>query len=530
MNTQVLLHSGFLQSSERYPERLALEVENSRLTYAELRSSATSLAATLNRHASAKGVPLTAVFAYRSPTAFAGVLAALLRGHGYVPLNRTFPPERTKMMLERADCAAVVVDAASAQQLPTILSGFTRPLTLLLPDVEDASSLRASFPQHIVLGRSDVVTDGEFAARSASPADIAYLLFTSGSTGVPKGVMVSHRNATHYVQAMTERYQLSGTDRCSQTFDPTFDLSVHDMFLTWERGACLCCPSQKTLLKPGRFIRDARLTVWFSVPSMALFMKRFGELRPDLYPNLRLSLFCGEALPVTLVEEWAKAAPNSIIENIYGPTELTIACTGYRWELARARAEAEAGLVPIGEPIGGMNALIVDENLNEVALGVAGELVVSGPQVALGYLSDPEKTAKVFVVPFGRTEIHYRTGDRVRRSAKGGPLVYLGRVDNQIKVLGHRVELGEIEAALREETGVDAVVAVGWPQTRSGAGGVEAFVQIDRLDTSALQERLRSRLPVYMLPRRFHLLRQFPLNVNGKVDRESLLKVLQTSV
>src|SRR5205814_9542462 len=115
-------------------------------------------------------------------------------------------------------------------------------------------------------------------------------------------------------------------DRVSQTFDLTFDLSAHDMFVAWQSGACVCCPSQKQLIKPGAFLNDSRLTIWFSVPSTAVFMRRLGELKPGLYPHLRLSLFCGEALPVDVVRDWSLAAPNSIIENIYGPTELTIGC------------------------------------------------------------------------------------------------------------------------------------------------------------------------------------------------------------
>ena len=151
--------------------------------------------------------------------------------------------------------------------------------------------------------------------------------FYFGQHWTTKGVMVSHANVLHYVDYVTRRYAFTSNDRTSQTFDPTFDLSAHDMFVAWHNGACVCCPTQKQLIKPGAFINEARLTVWFSVPSTAVFMRRLGVLKPGMYPRLRLSLFCGEALPVEIVRQWGLAAPNSAIENLDGPTELTIACT-----------------------------------------------------------------------------------------------------------------------------------------------------------------------------------------------------------
>src|SRR5437588_4245226 len=141
------------------------------------------------------------------------------------------------------------------------------------------------------------------------------------------------------------------------------------MFVTWARGACLCVPTQKQMIKPGALINDARLTAWFSVPSTAVFMRRLGELKRGTYPTLRLSLFCGEALPVDIVRDWKLAAPNSLIENIYGPTELTIGCTAYRWHDQNSPAECELGIVPIGQSFDDMEPLIVDEQLQEVARG-----------------------------------------------------------------------------------------------------------------------------------------------------------------
>jgi amino acid adenylation domain-containing protein len=520
------LWTGFTRSSKQFPDRAAISVAGRDTTYAQLACRAKSLAATLQRERFAGAVPLTAVFAYRSETAYAAVIGTLMAGHGYVPLNRTFPVERTRLMLQRSTCRSIIVDAGSEPQVDKLLVGSPTQLLLLCPDRADVSDLAGKFPAHRVLGINEFASEEEWSAPTLADNAMAYLLFTSGSTGQPKGVMVSHANVTHYVEYVSRRYSYSCNDRISQTFDLTFDLSAHDLFVAWQNGACVCCLSHKQLIKPGAFINDSQLTAWFSVPSTALFMRRLGVLKPGMYPGLRLTLFCGEALPVEVARDWALAAPNSTIENIYGPTELTIACTAYRWHERTSPDECERGIVPIGEPFDHMEPLIVDEQLQEVAPGCEGELLMTGPQLSQGYWQEEERTRRAFVSVPGRTGIYYRTGDRVRRSAPNKPLVYLGRLDNQIKVLGHRVELGEVEAVVRESSGIDGVIALGYPSGNS-ADGIEVFLEADKFDTETLMSQLKAKLPSYMLPRKVRVLRRFPLNVNGKYDRKALQTVLQ---
>jgi amino acid adenylation domain-containing protein len=522
-----LLWSGFLRSSEQFPTHGAIEVAGREVTYQQLAYLAKRLAATLQASAVPGAAPLTAVFAYRSETAYAAVLGVLMAGHGYVPLNRTFPIDRTRLMLERSLCRSMIVDAGSEPQLQELLRCIARPLVIICPDRADVTELAAKFPTHRIIGANELADAKHWCPVDLPGDSIAYLLFTSGSTGRPKGVMVSHANVLHYLDCVTKRYGFTSNDRLSQMFDFTFDLSVHDMFVAWGNGACLCCPTQKQLIKPGAFINDARLTVWFSVPSTAVFMRRFGVLKPGMYPGLRLSLFCGEALPVEVLRSWALAAPNSVIENIYGPTELTVACTAYRWDSTKSPDDCEQGIVPIGQPFDGMRALIVDEQLREVAPGRDGELLMAGPQMSLGYWQDGEKTRRAFVSVAARNAIYYRTGDRVRRPGVNKPLVYLGRLDNQIKVLGHRVELGEVEAAVRQVSGLEGVVALGWPRTESGADGIEVFLETNSFDTETLMGQLKEKLPAYMLPRNVLVLRRFPLNANGKYDRKALQLILE---
>ena len=522
------LHRGFLDSCRRFPGKPALEVAGQVLSYEELAKRAAAIAATLARDAGgADGPPLTAVLADRSPTAFAGVLGCLMHGHGYVPLNPSFPTARLRAMLERSGCQAVIVDGASAGCAQELLVTVRDPLLVIFPDIDGARSSATRMPQHHCVWRDELAPPTPPRPDDVGAEQIAYLLFTSGSTGTPKGVMVAHRNVRHFLDYMIDRYEVGENDRLSQTFDHTFDLSVFDMFVAWERGACVCCPSAAALMNPARFIEQSAITLWFCVPSLAILMKRLGGLKPGRLPTLRWSLFCGEPLPVEVVRAWSKAAPNSVVENLYGPTELTIACTYYRWDHVRSPSESERGVVPIGEPYPGMRPLIVDPELHAVAPGDVGELLMAGPQVTLGYWQDEQRTAAAFVVPPGKDEVHYRTGDLVRRPLDGAPMTYVGRVDHQIKVQGYRVELGEIEAALRDASGVDGAIALGWPRTPSGAGAIVAFLGADAVDLSAVRTALAHRLPAYMVPRRFVLMDELPLNANGKYDRRALAEWLE---
>src|SRR5205807_2543220 len=205
------------------------------------------------------------------------------------------PPERNRLMLERAGCRSIVDDAQSAARLDAIVRSGGPQTTIVVPDVDALEPADSWKPA------------------AWDPSSVAYVLFTSGSTGVPKGVTVRHSNVTWLIDTMVERYGIDENDRVSQTHELTFDVSVWDMFVTWERGGCLCCPSQKELIAPGRFINHAALSVWFSVPSTAILMKRLGQLKPGSYPTLRLSLFAGEPLPVSVADAWLQAAPNSML-------------------------------------------------------------------------------------------------------------------------------------------------------------------------------------------------------------------------
>lgn len=480
-------------------------------------------------HSQDSSSPLTAVFAYRSHTAYTGIIASLLAGHGYVPLNMNHPVEMTASMLARSGCRSVIVDNASMEQLGEILDAQDHSFLIILPECDDTAGMAERYPAHTVIGADALPVSEMFIPPEISENAPAYLLFTSGSTGFPKGVIVTHSNARAFISFAAGYFNIKENDRFSQIFDMTFDCSVFDIFVAWEHGACVCCPGRNELLKLGSFIRNKNLTVYFSVPSTALYMQRAGMLKENSFPSLRYMIFCGESLTCALAEAAHSAAPNAEIENLYGPTELTVACTHYRWKQFTAREESERNIVPIGYPMPGMKYLVVDDDLCQIPHGETGELIMTGTQLSSGYLNDPERTGKSFVIPPGYDEVYYRTGDIVRAPKGDKPLLFLGRKDTQVQIHGARVELGEVEAVVREESGLEEVVAIAWPLSEIGAEGVEVFLGAcdNPPDMDSLHKKVMLRLTEYALPRQYHILESLPLNTNGKFDRKKLALMLR---
>ena len=456
------------------------------------------------------------VFGSRSLVSYTAALAALYSGAAFVPLNPRFPADRTRAMIERAGLDAIFVDKLASTQLAAVLDGLDQPPPVWLPEGADADILASAKPLEEL--------------PPLPPDRVAYLLFTSGTTGIPKGVPIVHSNVRALVDWAVNRYQIRPEDRFSQTFDQTFDLSVFDLFVAWEAGACVYAMSPVDLIAPGGFINKNQLTVWFSVPSIPAQMRKRNLLRPETLPTLRWSLFCGEPLPRETAEKWQAAAPNSIVENLYGPTELTIACTVHRWDPDNSAALCVNDMVPIGVPYPGLTAVLVDDELRIVPEGTPGELCLCGAQTSPGYWKDPVKTAERFVkIPAsGQPDaVFYRTGD-LARQLPNGEYVCLGRTDHQIKVLGFRVELGEIEGVLLQGKGVVQAVAMGWPVVEGTAKGIVAFVSGAAIDTAELLAACKASLADYMVPSRIFHMEEMPLNANGKVDRAALKMRLES--
>jgi amino acid adenylation domain-containing protein len=516
------LYEGFLGAAESYPQNPALWVDGESHTYAELKAYAGRLAGAILTHEK-RAVPLAAVMGYRSFSSYAAVLGVLAAGKGYVPLNPTFPPERLRRMLTLSGVEALVASAEALELLGQVLEGVEGGLVIICPDEGRPGDLAARFPTHTWLGPEALDnTPADQTAPTPQPGDTAYLLFTSGSTGIPKGVAVSQGNVSSYLRYTIKRYQVGPQDRLSQTFDLTFDLSVHDLFVSWWSGACLYAIPRRQLLGPGKFIRDHELTMWFSVPSLIMLMAQMRMLKPGLFPSLRWSLFCGEPLPAKSAALWQEAANNSVLENLYGPTEATIAISNFRWDQA-SPAQCRQGVVPIGWAFEGQRAIVADGQFKEVATGNQGELMLAGSQVTGGYLNNPEKTTAQFVQrPDDPGVTWYRTGDLVEADGNGC-LYYMGRADNQVQVRGYRVELQEIDHALRQASGSDLAVSVAYPPDSATVEAVYGFVAaLQAPAEDQILAKCRVSLPDYMVPERVFLVDSLPRNVNGKIDRKAL--------
>jgi amino acid adenylation domain-containing protein len=518
------LISGFFRSLLTCPSHRALELGEKSLSYEQLWNYAGRITARLNETLD-PSERVIAVLADRSVAAYGGILGVLGSGRGYVPLNPKFPLERTLHMLRASGCKTVIVGEECATTLSSLLPHLPQSVTLILPDT-GCEPANKTVPAHRVFVARDLSKIADPRDPVIHRDDAAYLLFTSGSTGVPKGVAVSQSNVVAYLEYAAKRFGIHGGDRCSQNFDLTFDLSVHDLFTCWDAGATLC-PYPEQTLTPATFVDELQLTVWFSVPSVAMFASKLGLLQPAAFPSLRWSLFCGEALSASLAEAWQQAANHSILENLYGPTEATIAITYYRWDSKTSPAECVSSLVPIGWPFERQQVCAVNENLEPVAVGEAGELCLSGSQVTRGYWNDAEKTAKNFVrLKHTGDQLWYRTGDLVRQDERGCSY-YLGRRDFQVKVNGYRVELQEIDLVLRESARTELAVAIPWPLSEGSASGIVGV--LSGADPSRDQEIIaacEARLPRYMVPNRLHHFAQIPLNVNGKIDRGKITEML----
>lgn len=501
---QSVYHHSLLQ-----PGGLAVASEGRTLTYGELADRAAALAAQLRSSPAwrtADGTPpRVGILASRSADACIAVLGAMWAGATYVPLGLKLPQERLLTILSLCNLAAIVADEEGAKLLTEKVRQAAPPLICVLD---------GAAPPVVAQHRPAPMHAG----------DTAYIIFTSGTTGVPKGVMISAGAARHYIRTMTALLDLQASDRVLETFELTFDVSVQNMFCTWEAGASLHVLPAARVMNAVKFARDHALTVWLSVPSLVAMLRQVKALGPDVLPALRMTVFGGEQLPRGIVETWRMAAPASAIYNHYGPTEVTVCSMvqliGEAMPLAPGR-----DVVGIGAALPGTEAAVLDADGNPVADGCTGELALAGAQLAIGYLDAPELTAARFPTLHGKR--WYLTGDLAMRDHSG---IYhcIGRIDNQIKVLGHRVELEEIDSHLRMVADADMAGTVAWPLSEGSAQGLVAFVCAQIIDEAQTIHALKSRLPHYMVPSRIIPLETMPLNANGKVDRKALKRLLES--
>jgi amino acid adenylation domain-containing protein len=411
---------------------------------------------------------------------------------------------RIQQILAAVEPALIVQSDETAIRMAEALSG-PYPLLTISRQLGNLSWARSPEPR----------------VNSTSPigSDIAYVMFTSGTTGHPKGVPVRTESLMAYLDVATKRFGVRPGDRVSHFFDLTFDLSVHDIFVTLLGGATLVVIPAEQRMLPARFIREKEISHWFSVPSAAESLHRVGALRPGIFPQLRQTLFCGEPLRWPVAEAWQAAAPNSPVINLYGPTEATIAISYYIAPRRRSKSEDIYGIVPIGQVFEGQRGRI----FSSPEAGEQpdhGELWLSGSQVISGYLGAGDGHAAFAADPDGTA--WYRTGDAVVRDADG-LLHFVGRVDHQLKISGYRVEPAEIEDAIHRAFPACRSVVVRCDEGKR-RGLVAAIVceEGDRPVASAVREACASSLPPYMVPTHVVQLDSWPVNANGKIDRTAV--------
>ncbi|MDQ2956475.1 MAG: amino acid adenylation domain-containing protein [Actinomycetota bacterium] len=479
------LHERFELQVDAAPDRIAIQFEDEQLSYAQLNADANRLARWLHE-LGVRPDALVGVSMAASTRRVTALLAILKAGAGYLPLDPALPAERLAFMISDAGVALILADEVSAAGLPETAARVVR----LAADWSDIERLDASNPQYPV-----------------ADSDLAYAIYTSGSTGQPKGVLIEHRQVVNLIESAARLWSFSPQDRALQFASLNFDASVLELFLPLLSGALVVLGSRDQLLSPPRLAELMRDTeVSFAVLSPAVG----SLLSSEDFPALRLVVFGGEQLPAELVRSWTR--PGLRICNAYGPTEDTV--------MATVAEPDGTGAPPIGLPIPNQQAYVLDSRFEPVPCGVIGELYLGGSGVARGYLNRPELTAQRFVSdPFSDdpTARLYRTGDLVRRRADGN-LMFIGRVDGQVKLRGLRVELGEIESVLTAHPAVlqatatvlDSGQLVGYVRTETGAVPTE------------LAQQLRQWLPGYMVPGQLVALERFPLTSSGKVDRARL--------
>ncbi|TMR89702.1 non-ribosomal peptide synthetase, partial [Nonomuraea basaltis] len=474
------------------PDAVAVVGDGFRLTYAELNARVNRLAHTLRGRGVGRD-DLVAVLAERSPEMFVAIYAVLRAGAAYLPIDPGNPRDRIAYVL-RDSAARLVLTQPH-------LAGLAGTEAAVLDLTEEAAYAPQSIPPPV-----------EGTAR-----DLAYVIYTSGSTGAPKGVQIEHRSAVNRIGWMQKAYPITTVDVIMQKTPTSFDVSVWELFWGMLAGAAVCLPEPGAERDPEALVAAIRrhgVTTMHFVPSMLGAFLDFlpGAGRQDGTATLRQVFASGEALTPQHARRFHEVVPATRLVNLYGPTEATVDVTHYA-------CRGDESRVPIGRPIDNTRVHVLDAGLRPQPVGVPGELCIAGVQLARGYLGRPELTAKRFAAaPHAGEERVYRTGDLARRLPDGA-IEFLGRMDHQVKVRGHRIEPGEIEECLRQHAGVrDAVVVA-----RAKDCGLRGYVLApEPIPEDELKSHLRRALPEYMVPARLVTLERWPLTPNGKLDRRAL--------
>ena len=484
------------RSLEKNPSNNAFCINNKFYTYKEFSEIISSIRSAL-QNSNLESENNIGLITNDDIQTYASIIALWLEGKAYIPLNPDFPIDRNISVIKQADIITIL-DSSDNQVFPQFSTLQTKKLSFSKIDLEPIK-----------------ITDDA----------LAYIFFTSGTTGTPKGVPITFNNLCGFIDAhWALDYKISENDRCLQMFELTFDLSVVSYLAPILKGACVFTIPKDEIKYSYIFelMEDYELTYALMVPSILHYLRPyFNEIN---CPSLKFSLFCGEALPLDVTKEWSKCIPNATIANVYGPTECTIYCMDYTYN-RHGENKTHNGILTIGKDMINTYTIIVDENNNEVEIGEQGELCLSGVQLTPGYWRNEEKNKEVFFYKDhkGLNTKFYRTGD-LCSADKDGDVVYLGRIDFQAKIQGFRVELSEIEYHAKLALNKLNVVAVAFNNSIHNTE-IGLIIESDIFITTQLIEDLKVKLPQYMIPTQIKFINTFPLNTNGKTDRNTLTKL-----
>ena len=526
-----LLQQLLIEAAARQPKRPAVAADGCLLTYEELDRLSSKLARALLRLGVARG-DRVGILAPKSAAAVIAVYGALKAGTCYVPLDPKAPAERLSHIVQDSGAAVIVADEARAPQAATLAEAIPWPTSVVVVGIPGRPE--AAIPP--VQGES-MVPWAAVAGESAEPlaeeraieTDLAYILYTSGSTGVPKGVMISHRNSLTFVDWSAAAAELGEQDRVCSPAPLTFDLSVFDVFATCRAGACLSVLPDGATTFPvsiARWLAAERISVWYSVPSALVLLACYGSLQQVDLSALRTVIFAGEVFPPKHLTRLMAELPHARYLNWYGPTETNV-CTAF--EVPAGWADARP--TPIGKACANTEVFAVtSEGRRTSRSGEVGELYVRGPSLMRGYWGQQAKTSEVLVPhPFRAesNELVYRTGDLVTLEPSGN-YAFLGRGDSMVKIRGYRVELGEVEAALHRHPAIQEAVVLPVPDDMLG-NRLRAIVTADGagdLTREQVLDYCRQWLPNYMVPEIVELREGLPRTSTGKVDRAGLAQEL----
>ena len=513
-----LLQQYLDHSAQKYPSFAAVNDDRRELSYDDLSRFSNQLAHGL-LSLGVNPQDRVAICMKRSTYCIGAMLGTLKADAIYVPVSSRSPEKRFAGIVRDCMPKVYICDKSTVDKVERLRDELGYEIQVVVLSEGDVGGTHA-------IGLGDVLNrDDSIPVYRNGRDDIAYILYTSGSTGSPKGVMVSHLNVISYIEWAVEEFEITSKDNILGTAPFSFDMSTFDIYATLKTGAGLYVAPEEYLLFPAKlmsFIEKHEVTLWKGISSLLMYLARTGALEKKRIPTLQRILFGGESLPTKHLINWMLTYPDKSFYNVYGPTEATGISTCYPVrEIPKHHEEA----IPIGYPSKDTEVVLIDQNNAHVEAGEVGELCIKGAGLSRGYWEDEQKSKCVFVVnPLTNSpgDIVFKTGD-LATVGEDGALIYLGRKDDQVKVMGYRIELGEVENAIISINGVHDASVILADDEYSGVQEIVAFLEVEKgIRISDISRQLKASIPYYMQPKKLLKLPCIFRTERGKKSKAAL--------